>query len=142
MNHHVKCPPLVLLRTITALSLFVIVNVLFLEAQEDTTPPVLVGFDFSPKQVDTSSVSADITLSLHITDNLSGYTPDWSAVAVFTSPSGGQQWNAYAGNLITGTTLDGVYQATLHLPAFSESGNWSVSFVGMRDRDGNQASYY
>jgi hypothetical protein len=108
-------------------------------SQVDTTPPVLVGFDFSPKQVNTSSAPANITLSFHITDNLSGSSG--YASATFLSPSGNVAWNGYASALVSGTPLDGVYQGTLSLPAFSEAGTWAVTGVAIYDKAGNQALY-
>src|ERR1700753_2418090 len=38
----------------------------------DTTAPVLVHIDFTPKTVDVSQQSADVTFTAHITDDKSG----------------------------------------------------------------------
>ena len=62
MNYTLSCSSW-LLRRFATISLLAIASVLFVQAQQDTTPPVLADFDFSPKQVDTSSGPADITLS-------------------------------------------------------------------------------
>ena len=45
---------------------------------------MLVGFDFSPKQVDTSTSATNVTFSLHVSDDVSGV--GWFRVDA-TSPS-------------------------------------------------------
>ena len=102
-------------------------------AQDDTTPSVLAGFDFSPKQVDTSSAPAAVAVSFHMTDNLSGVK---EGGAVFKSPSGQLFWNAYGTSLVSGTPLDGVFQGNLHLPQFSESGTWTITGITIWDNVG------
>lgn len=46
-------------------------------AQDDTIPPVLATFDFSPKQLDTTSADTTITFTGRVTDNLSGVQGGW-----------------------------------------------------------------
>ena len=38
---------------------------------------------------------------------------------------------------IVGTDLDGTYQNTMVVPAFSESGTWTVEYAVLRDAAGN-----
>src|SRR2546430_459216 len=38
---------------------------------------------------------------------------------------------------ISGDAQDGIYQATMTVPAFSEQGTWTVDIVGLRDNAGN-----
>jgi hypothetical protein len=52
----------------------------------DTTPPTLVDFSFDPTSVDVSIGSAEVTVSLHFTDDLSGFG---YAGVYFYSPSSG-----------------------------------------------------
>ena len=44
---------------------------------EDTTPPELVEFDFTPKIVDISSGSQSVTFTAKVTDDLSGTKEQW-----------------------------------------------------------------
>jgi hypothetical protein len=118
------------------LLLFAFANVLSVQAQEDTTPPVLVGFDFSPKQVDTTSTSATITFTGHVTDNLSGELSGWTVLA--TSPTA-HQMVAASMNRVSGTALDGFYQGILTLPADSESGTWTIDQIHLFDAAGNSS---
>ena len=56
-------------------------------AQQDTTPPVLVGLSLDRLQIDTSAGDETITATAHVTDDLSGVL--YVAMACF-SPSGMQ----------------------------------------------------
>jgi hypothetical protein len=127
-----------LLRSLTIASLFLSASLPCVHAQDDTTAPVLVGFGISPQQVDTSSGPADITVSAHITDNLSGQR---GGAALFHSSSGNQHATAFF-SLQSGTPLDGMYSATLQLPVFSESGTWEVDYVLLNDAATNVSYYY
>ena len=53
-------------------------------AQADTSPPSLVDFSFSPVTVDTSGAPATITVTIHLTDDISGVN---AGFLNFTSPS-------------------------------------------------------
>ena len=39
---------------------------------QDTTPPELLDFGFSPSTVDVTSASQDVTFTLHATDDIAG----------------------------------------------------------------------
>jgi hypothetical protein len=85
----------------------------------DTTPPTLVDFSFDPTSVDVSTGSADVTVHLHFTDDLSGFG---YAYVYFYSPSSGQYVDTYF-NIESGTSLDGYAVGHLTIPQFSEAGN-------------------
>ena len=107
-------------------------------AQQDTNAPVLAGgFTFSPTQVDTTAVSAQVAVSAHITDDLSGFNFGYAA---FLSPSGTQSVANFS--LQSGTALDGMYQGVATIPAFSEPGIWTVNRVVLSDNVGNYRFYY
>ena len=62
-----------------------------LSAQEDTPPPTLTGFSFTPSTIDVTSGTDTVTVTVSATDDLSGL----SYVSVsFRSPSGDQYANA------------------------------------------------
>ncbi len=72
---------------------------------QDVTPPVLVGFSFSPTSIDVSSGSQNVTVTMHVTDDLSGVS---SACAYFFSPSGQQQEATCSFSRTSGSALDGI----------------------------------
>src|SRR5580704_7194893 len=54
---------------------------------QDVTPPVLQGFSFSPTAIDTTTGAQSVTVTAHVTDDLSGFS---FGCVFFSSPSGGQ----------------------------------------------------
>jgi hypothetical protein len=105
-------------------------------SNQDTTPPVLTGFTFSPAAVNTATSPATVTVTEQITDDLSGVK---FGFVDFTSPSGGQDVYCY-GSLISGTDLNGAWQCQMVVPAYSEAGAWTAE-VSLEDNVGNSRSY-
>ncbi len=79
-----------------------------------------------------------------ITDNLAGvdFSPDSPNISFFVgtdfvSPSGGQSWSVSnlgpVPELVEGDGLNGVWEATITVPQFSEAGTWRVSTVTLKD---------
>ena len=103
---------------------------------EDTTAPALAEFDFNPKTVDVSAGPQTVTITLRITDDLSGF--DFGNFLMI-SPSGQQVSSGgyNAQNRVSGNSLDGVYQASAVIPQFSEAGTWRVIQVFLKDLVGN-----
>src|SRR5258706_393361 len=106
-------------------------------SQQDTQPPVLTSFTFSPMSVNTTTTSASVTVTMQATDNLSGvgFTD-----LVFLSPSGEQATNC-SGSLVSGTILNGTWQCTAIVQAFSEPGTWTVEYVQVVDNVGLDSLY-
>jgi hypothetical protein len=104
----------------------------------DTQPPVLGSFTFTPTAVNTTNSSATVTATATITDNLSGVS---YAAAEFYSPEGIQRFGCVF-QLISGTNLNGTYQCTGTILAYSEAGTWYVDYVYVEDNAGNQQYYY
>ena len=102
-------------------------------AQSDTTPPVLVDFDFNPKSVDTSSGPVDVMVTAHITDDVAG---TWFARIEFSGPQ-----SAYCvATAHTGTLLDGTWSCLIQLGQGSQPGTWLAS-VRLEDYVHNGRSY-
>jgi len=106
-------------------------------SNQDTQPPVLTGFTFSPMTVNTTNSSAAVTLTAQATDNLSGVQQIDMA---FRSPSGAQEVGAGL-QLSSGTDLNGTWTSTTTIPAYSEAGTWTVYYVDMFDNVGNFQGY-
>jgi hypothetical protein len=108
---------------------------------EDTTPPQLEGFAFSPSTIDVSGGAQTVTVTVHVTDDLSGFG---SGSVSFVSPLGGQYRGAsiQVSNLVGGNVHDGTYQADVVFPQFSKAGTWQVYAFYMWDSVGNQTYLY
>lgn len=102
-------------------------------AQQDTTPPVLLDFDFAPKVVDVSEGPVSVTIVWHVSDDISGVIIKSAQVH---SPSGIGQKVAN-GVLVSGDALNGVYTATLTFQTYDERGVWPVFQVQVRDAANN-----
>ena len=114
-------------------------NVWTVNAQvEDTATPALAEFDFNPKTIDVSPGPQTVTVTLRITDDLSGFE---FGNFIFISPSGQQISSAgyNAQHRVSGNSLDGVYQVSTTIPQFSEAGTWRLIQVFLRDQVGNSA---
>ena len=110
----------------------------------DTAAPTLRDFSFTPASVDTSTGAQTITIRAHMADAGvgvagEGYTHGASEIR-FLSPSGNQMADAAVYKLISGDPSDGVYQATMTVPAGAEAGTWTLQFFWLIDQVGNRAS--
>jgi len=105
----------------------------------DTTAPVLQDLSWTPTTINTAAGTQQITVTAHVTDDLSGVVNTNYLIASFNSPSGHYLFT-YMTDRIAGTAVDGVYSAVLTVPALSESGVWTASFTVM-DAMGNLHSY-
>jgi hypothetical protein len=95
----------------------------------DVTGPMVTGIDISPPVVDVSDGPQDITVTLEVTDDLSGATFTPSGVFFFfplefLSPSGAQRRFIYSFHFtqVSGGTLNGAWEGTFTMPEFSEPG--------------------
>ena len=119
----------------------------------DVTAPKLQSLSFSTRSVDTSTGEKTITVTARITDDIAGvwasqndYTPGmtsshFSPWISMQSPSGGQNVNATFSTRISGNHLDGIYQTTITIPAYSEQGLWTMtshSGITLYDKAGNR----
>jgi hypothetical protein len=104
----------------------------------DTTPPVLVSYQFSPSTVDASKGPAAINGTIQLTDNLSGVS---SAYIEFSSPSGQSVFCRVTSGPSSGTTLNGTFPCSGTFPQFSEAGTWNVARILAYDQVGNSNSW-
>ena len=101
----------------------------------DTTFASLLGFSLAPTAINTSFADQDVTVALRITDAVSGADV---ACVYFSSPSSQQFRSACAASPVTGDEHDGIHEAVVTFPRFSESGTWHVDEVSIADRAGNE----
>ena len=101
---------------------------------DDTAPPELLEFSLDPTEVDVTAGSAEVAVSMRVTDDLSGV--DW-VFFTFEGPSG--QIMQVRPSLTSGTPMDGIYQTTVTFEQYSEEGAWEVSNMNLADAVGNSA---
>ena len=108
---------------------------------EDTTPPTLVDFALSPPSVDTSAGSAEVKVTMHITDAVSGVdfgpNPNVQWIMGFSSPVGNFARICGSQTLTSGTPQDGVWELTCYWPQYSQAGDWTVWSLTLWDIAGN-----
>ena len=113
-------------------------------AQEDTQPPVVADFSFTPSSVDTSTGDQTIAVTVRVTDDVAGLetAPSLLGRILFASPSGTTHVFAevHPSHLVSGTPLDGTYMVTMVVSQFAEQGTWTLSSLFFQDRVGNQAT--
>jgi hypothetical protein len=99
----------------------------------DTMPPQLADFRFTPVSIDTSTSAQTVTVTLSLSDGLSGVD---SGVVWFTSPSGSQSRTTSL-ILVDGNEQAGTWDGRIQFPQFSESGTWTITQLFFADRVGN-----
>ena len=103
----------------------------------DTTPPELVDLSFSPSSVDVTAGPQNVTVTMSITDDISGTD---IVSAQFFGPSGVQTLLTNL-SLMSGDPLNGVYEGTVTVLSAHEPGTWTLWQVQVGDAIGNPRSY-
>jgi len=115
-----------------------------ISAIEDVLPPEVTALNITPTEVDTSENDVIITVTVTITDDLSGacivgenawctaYT-NFGMEAIL----GTQQLNFSNWTRISGDYNDGTYTATATMPQWSKVGVWDISYLMLADNVGN-----
>jgi hypothetical protein len=103
---------------------------------QDTTPPTLTAFSFTPTTINTAADQAVVIASFSVTDDLSGVR---NAIVNMVSPSGA---HTYGGSLtFSPPVISGSGIASVTFPQFSEVGIWTVREVIVGDAVGNARVY-
>ncbi len=111
------------------------------DATPDGDAPQVRSVSLSPTTVDVRGGARRLTATVRVTDAVAGLF--YGHVCLNKSVDG-----QYVGDgacpsleLVSGDAQDGVYRASLVVPAGSTSGTWNVS-VSVHDRGGNEAVFY
>lgn len=121
------------------------VTVNVIDATPDFAPPQLAGITMSPSSLVVSASDVVVTVNMTVTDDASGFVADSPGHTDFeiTSPSSHQSrfipisdWK-----LISGTSVNGVWQASFVMPRYSEPGIWRIVSLRLHDRAGSQRIY-
>jgi hypothetical protein len=102
--------------------------------QEDTEAPLLTELAIEPAEIDTSASDQNVSITAHITDNLSGVR---EALVRCASPDGKQQLLTARFEHVSGTDTDGTWRAVVTVPHYSEAGTWRVTAITLEDNVGN-----
>jgi hypothetical protein len=117
-------------------------------AGSDSSPPQLADFSFSPSTIDTSSGPATVTVTMDLTDDLSGVcvsscADNGSPTQVrFQHQGSGQLRDAIPFALTSGTLTNGTFEADVVFPQSAATGSWTVSSVLLKDQVGNWVFLY
>jgi hypothetical protein len=128
---------------LTALGIYATFTV---TSRGDVAPPVLSSFTMAQHALDVSTNEGSITLTLRITDDLSGLSNGGYSSppqARWASPSGNQIVDAIftpEKTLVSGDALDGVHIAKLTVPKFAETGVWRLAHLYLTDSSRNFAN--
>jgi hypothetical protein len=103
----------------------------------DEQPPELTGLSISPPDVDVDLVGRPVTVTIQVTDDLSGVL-EGAKWAEFSSPSGRDTVRFDFGSpLPGGDATAAAFEATTTVPRRSEPGTWTLDFVSLADDTGN-----
>jgi hypothetical protein len=104
---------------------------------EDNEPPQLAGLSFSASSVNVTGGPQTVAVTAHITDNLSGFA---SGSIVFRSPSGKHVTEAASFTKVSGTEMNGTYEAKVTFKRYIEPGAWKVTALHMVDNVENETT--
>jgi hypothetical protein len=97
---------------------------------EDNEPPQLVGLSFSASKVNTTAAPQTVTVTAHITDNLSGMI---SGGIVFRSPDGKLLTEPAPFSKVSGSATDGKWEANVTFKRFVRPGPWKIELLHLVD---------
>jgi prepilin-type N-terminal cleavage/methylation domain-containing protein len=103
----------------------------------DSTPPSVQSISISPTTVDVNDGPVEVTVSVQVTDDLSGVS--WGNVRL-QSPSGSYLY--FWLSLEDGTNLNGLWEGVEEIGEFAESGTWNVTGVVFYDFAGNMLELF
>lgn len=106
----------------------------------DSAPVVISSVALTPSPVSTDGAAAEVTITVSISDSLSGFS---SAFIHLLGPNNGANsdiFGYFSGDQrVSGDALSGTYVTTMTLPAYSESGTWTINVEAV-DVVGNRVS--
>lgn len=127
---------------IAVVTFLIVAGAIVVRAQGDITAPVLVDLKIEPQAVDTKARSQTITMTAHFADDLSGYG---DAFIIFAPKMGTTQSIEFPfreTSRISGTTQNGLYQASATLPQYAAEDRWIIRQLSLVDKVGNRKDYF
>jgi Big-like domain-containing protein/IPT/TIG domain-containing protein len=105
-------------------------------SEEDGEAPRIDELSINPSEIDTSETKQPVTLTAHITDDLSGFK---DGTVRFVSPSGSESTSGGEFKRVSGTETNGAYKILVTFERFSEVGVWQIESIRLSDHAGNEA---
>jgi hypothetical protein len=106
----------------------------------DSTPVVISSVALTPGTVSTDGAAAEVTITVSLSDNLTGFS---AAYIHLLGPDNGANSDIFGGftsaERVSGDALSGTYVIPMTLPAYSESGTWTISVEAV-DVAGNRVT--
>jgi hypothetical protein len=106
-------------------------------SQSDSAPPVPVSFSFSPDTINTTSEAQNVSVSLRVTDDVSGVE---SALIYWLDPLGNN--NIHTAWTINPASNDTTLTGTTIFPKNSPEGDWVIDRIALKDRVNDWKHYY
>lgn len=103
-------------------------------AQNDTTPPAFQSLEFSSTTV---AAGGSVTVTARITDDVSGVDRASISFRVASGQSISGQFSRFSG-----TAQDGIWKATVTVPAAYPSGTYTFSFASVTDAASNSKNVW
>lgn len=101
----------------------------------DTSMPRILSIEIAPAHIDTLRSSQTVTITVHVTDDLSGFS--YLALTFKPTSGGTQRVNLAVGQGGPAPIRDRVIVETMHIPQYSAYGRWVVSALHVQDRVSN-----
>jgi hypothetical protein len=110
----------------------------------DSTAPEIQSGTLGSSAVNTTNGNQSVTVSLHITDDLSGVNYGYVYLQTLSTSQQNSTRSVfcYVGQLASGSRTDGTFTGTCEFPQYAQSGTWYVYQLYTYDMVGNYRSYY
>lgn len=104
---------------------------------DNLAPAMATGPVLSPSTVNATTTDAQASLSIQITDDVSGFDRGWIGLVHETNPSRQITGWVSAADKISGTSRDGQYVVELTVPVRQLQGTYTATSLSVEDRAGN-----
>jgi hypothetical protein len=104
----------------------------------DTQAPHVISIELSPTEINTAASSQTLTVTVQITDDLSGMA--YATLRFVPEIGGTQELNFQIGSelRVHGDLRDGVYVASATLPKYAANGLWQLTGITLADNANNR----
>ena len=115
-------------------------SVSVINTTEETDPPVLVSYSVTPTTVNVTDGTADIEVSINITDETGVDQSSLPQVEAYLESAYSATWFQTPLTLSSGDKTNGTYTATVTIPQNSLSGSWTIVTSSFKDENGTTMS--
>lgn len=105
----------------------------------DDQAPVFAELSVDRNQVDTSTASQSVVVTLRVTDDLAGVRGGPTMNVIHSKSN--QQLRIFHFEKVSGDEMDSVWRTTISLPKYAPQGRWSF-YPYAEDRQGNYTNIY